>query len=144
MKKVLMITLLAISGSYGIAFAQKPEVIVSDKTGWHKIGETTVDFAKDRDEILVMGADKFASIKFKVTDAAIDLINLEVYYESGDKQDVKVNMPIKFAGESRTIDLNGGERSLKKIVFVYKTLANSKDKKAHVEIWGLKTNAGTK
>ena len=144
MKKVLMITLLAITGSYGIALAQSPAVIVSDKTGWHKIGERTVDFSKDRDEILVMGADKFASIKFKVTDAAIDLIDLEVYYETGDKQDVKVNMPIKLAGESRIIDLNGGERSLKKIVFVYKTLANSKDKMAHVEIWGLKTNAGSK
>jgi len=44
------------------------------------------------------------------------------------------------AGESRVIDLNGGERNLKKIVFVYKTLPNRKDEKAHVEIWGLKTN----
>ncbi len=144
MKKVWMIILLAITGSYGIAQAQTPAVIVSDKTGWHKIGERTVDFSKDRDEILVMGADKFASIKFKVTEAAIHLMDLEVYYETGDKQDININMPIKFAGESRTIDLNGGERSLKKIVFVYKTLSNSKDTMAHVEIWGLKTNAGTK
>ncbi len=144
MKKVLMITLLAITGSYGIASAQQPAVVVSDKTGWHKIGETTVNFEKDRDEVLVLGADKFASIKFKVTDAAINLMDVEVYYESGDKQVVKINMPIKLAGESRTIDLNGGERNLKKIVFVYKSLENGKEKKAHVEIWGMKTNADSK
>ncbi|MEO7992628.1 MAG: hypothetical protein ABI663_23955 [Chryseolinea sp.] len=144
MKKTLMIMMLAITGIYGTAKAQQPAVIVSDKTGWHKIGETTVNFEKDRDEVSVLGADKFASIKFKVTDAAINLMDLEVYYESGDKQDIKVNLPIKGPGESRVIDLNGGERSLKKIVFVYKTLDNSKDQRAHVEIWGLKTNAGSK
>jgi len=140
MKKALMIILLAVAGSFSAANAQQPAVITSDKTGWHKIGETTVNFQKEKDEILVLGADRFASIKFKVTDAPIDLKDLEVYYESGDKQDVKINMPIKMAGESRVIDLNGGERNLKKIVFVYKTLPNRKDEKAHVEIWGLKTN----
>lgn len=145
MKKVAMIILLAVTGSYGTAKAQQPGVVVSDKTGWHKIGETTVDFKKERDEVAVIGADRFASIKFKVTDAPIDLMDMEVYYESGDKQNIKINQPIKAAGgESRSIDLNGGERNLKKIVFVYKTLPNHKDEKAHVEIWGLKTNADKK
>jgi hypothetical protein len=144
MKKVLMIIMLAMAGSFGTAYAQKPAVIASDKTGWHKIGETTVRFQKERDEILVMGADKFASLKFKVTEAPIDLTSLEVYYESGDRQDIMVNMPIQAPGESRVIDINGGERSLKKIVFVYKTLPNRKDTKAHVEIWGFKTNADKK
>ncbi len=71
-------------------------------------------------------------------------MDLEIYYESGDKQDVKVNSPIKAPGESRIINLNGGERNLEKIVFVYKTLPNRKDVKAHVEIWGLKTNTDKK
>lgn len=146
MKKTLIVILLAVAGSYGRVSAQTPAVITSDKAGWHKIGEKTVDFTKDRDEIVVLGNDRFASVKFKVTDAPIDLQDLEVYYESGDKQDIKILFPIKSPGESRVIDLNGGERSLKKIVFVYKTLPNSKDKKAHVEIWGLKKdgNGGTK
>lgn len=140
----MVIILLAIMGSIGPAHAQVPAVMVSDKAGWHKIGETTVNFQKEREEIVVIGADRFASIKFKVMDAPIDLISLEIYYESGDKQDVKVNMPIKAPGESGIIALNGGERSLKKIIFVYKTLPNRKDVKAHVEILGLKTNTDKK
>ncbi len=140
MKKVALLILLAVAGCYGAAMAQKPAMVVSDKTGWHKIGETTVDFTKDRDEVMVLIADRFAELKFKVTDAPIDLIDVEIFYESGDSQNVKIGYPIKSPGESRTINLNGGERSLKKIVFTYKTLANAKDKKAHVEIWGLKTN----
>ncbi len=139
MNKLLIIT-IAITTFWCTSKAQNPAVITSDKTGWHKIGETTVDFSKDRDEIAVVGADRFASIKFKVTDAPIDLQDLEVYYESGDKQDVQVRTPINSGGESRVIDLNGGERALKKIVFIYKTLPNHAGEKAHVEIYGLKTN----
>ena len=141
MTKLLSLMLLAIAGSFGIASAQTPAVVVSDAAGWHKIGEKTVDFKMERDEIAVMGADRFSTLKFKVTEAAIELVSLEITYESGDKQDVTVNQAIKTPGESRTIDLKGGsERSIKKIIFVYKTLPNSKDEKAHVEIWGLKTN----
>ncbi len=140
MKKAIMIFFLALAGASASVYAQKTAVVTSDKTGWHKIGETTVDFQRDKDEISVIGANKFASIKFKVTEAAIQLISLEVYYESGDNQNVAVNFPIKPQGESRVIDLNGGERSIKKVVFVYKTIANVKNEKARVELWGLKTN----
>ncbi len=144
MKKIIVIVLLAIVGMNNSAMAQNPKVVVSDKKGWHKIGETTVDFAKDRDEILVIGADRFASLIFKVTEAPVNLIDIEVFYESGDNQKVNINFPIKVAGQSKEIDLNGGERSIKKIVFVYKTLPNRKDVKAQVEIWGLKTNTDKK
>ncbi len=144
MKKVLLITLLAITVGNISAFAQKPEVIISDKTGWHRIGKTTVNFKKEKEEILIMGSNRFASIKFKVLDAPIDLISLEVHYASGDKQDININAPIKAPGESRIIDLNGGERTLQKIIFVYRTLPNHKDIRAHIEIWGLKTNTDRK
>ncbi|MFI5219607.1 MAG: hypothetical protein ACHQNT_08965 [Bacteroidia bacterium] len=118
----------------------KPGIVVSDKAGWHKIAETTVAFEKDRDEVAVVGADRFAGIKFKVTDASINLMDLEVYFENGTKQDVSVASVIKSGNESRVIDLNSGERDIKKIVFVYKTVPNQREEKAHVEIWGLKTN----
>ena len=136
--------MLGVTLGVNTAIAQKPEVIVSDKTGWHKIGETKVDFKKDSDVVVVMGADRFASIQFKVTEAPIDLVSIVVYYESGDSQKIKINAAIKAPGESKSIDLKGGERNLKKIVFVYKTLPNRKDVKSHVEIWGLKTNTDRK
>src|SRR5687768_9417358 len=119
MKKTVLIILLAMAGSYGKLIAQTPAVMVSDKPGWHKIGESHVDFVRDRDEISVIGADRFSAIKFVVTEASIDLRELEVYYERGDKQVIKVRTPIKAGSESRAFDLKGSERELKKIVFVY-------------------------
>jgi len=143
MKKIMLVLFLAVAGINSSITAQT-KMVVSDKKGWHKIGETTVDFTKDRDEVTVIGADRFAALIFKVDDAPINLMDIEVFYESGDNQKVNVNFPIKAAGQSKEIDLKGGERSIKKIVFVYKTLSNAKDVKAHVEIYGLKTNADKK
>lgn len=120
--------------------AQETSVVLSDRTDWIRIGETTVNFETDRDEINVVGADKFAAIKFKVMDVPIHLMELQAFFDDGGKQDINVNFPIKPRGESRVIELDGGERDLKKIVFVYKTINNRSDREAHVEVWGLKTN----
>jgi hypothetical protein len=141
MKKIALLLFLAFFGLNNSGFAQNPKVVVSDKKGWHKIGETTVDFSKEKDEISVIGADKFASLMFKVTEAPINLIDLDVYFEDGTNQKVNLNMPIKAPGQSKEINITGGERDIKKIVFIYKTLPNRNDEKSHVEIWGLKTNA---
>jgi hypothetical protein len=142
MKKLTMFLLMAMAIAYGSADAQS--VVVSDKTGWHKIGSRTIDFKNDKDEITVIGADKFSSIKFKVNDAPVNLQDVEVYYETGDNQNIAVNSPIGPSMESKAYDLNGGERSLKKISFDYNTLPNIKDEKAEIEVWGLKTNEDEK
>ena len=143
MKRKFVMFLIALAGSFGIVKSQQTAVMVSGSPGWHKIGETTVDFQKDRDEVKVIGADRFSALKFKVTDAPIDLKDLEVWFENGTKQDVQVRTPIEIGKESRVIDLPGAQREINKIVFVYKTLPNRKDDRAHVEIYGLKTQTNT-
>ena len=141
MKRVLMITMAAALSMNSLFGQDDRTVVLSDKTDWHKIGETKVNFDTDRDEVAITGADKFAALKFKVKDVPIHLMSMVAYFDDGGKQDINVNFPIKPKGESRVIEFDGGERDLKKVVFVYKTIANSSDRQAHVEIWGLKTNA---
>ena len=135
MKKLIMI-LLVVAGTQ--VFAQKPAVVVSDKAGWMKISEVSVNFETDKDEIVVLGADRFKSLKFKVTQGAIDLHDLEVYYSDGTKEDIKVRTPIMENAESKVIDLKGSSSELKKVVFVYHTVKGSSSDKAHVELYGMK------
>lgn len=137
MKKTLLIAVLALFIS-GIVHAQKVEVVTSNRPGWHKIGETTVNFKSDKDAIYVIGADKFKSLFIKVTDAPLRVDGAEVYFDNENKQEVEVNTNFKAGTKSRIIDLIGGERSLKKVVFYYKTIPNMQVDKAHVELWGLK------
>lgn len=138
MKKILFLMLMIAPAFINFAGAQQPAVMMSDKAGWHKIGETTADFKSEKDELVVLGADRFKSIKIKVTDAPIHIASLEVYYETGENESITLKSDFKAGGESRVIDLKGNSRELKKVVFVYNTMSNSKDDKAHVELYGLK------
>ena len=127
----------------GILNAQKPAVVASDKTGWHKISETVVSFEKETDEVDVMLSDKFAALRFKVTDAPIELRDADIVFEDGTKQNITIGDHLKKAGDtSREIDIKGaGEKSIDRIILRYNTVKNHNNKKGHVEIWGRKTNA---
>jgi hypothetical protein len=138
MKRVILLFLLFSAGSYGILSAQKDKDFNSDKTSWHKIGETTINFLAERYEIEVLEAEKYDYIKFKVMNAPIVLVDLVVYYENGTKQNVDVSSLIKEPGESWVIKLNLSVRNLKKVVFSYRTLPNHKDTKAQVELWAFR------
>ncbi len=136
--KKLIVMLAFVSGTISTAVAQKPAVVMTEKPGWHKIGEVTADFKVDKDEIAVLGADRFKEIKLKATDAAINIYDLQVYYEDGHMEDISVKQDLKKGQETRAITLKDGSQELKKVTVIYKTVANSKEQKAHVELWGMK------
>lgn len=136
--KKFVVMLLLVASSANI-WAQVPKVVVSDKDGWHKIGETTVSLDKETDKILIVGANRFASVKIKVTEAPIRLESFDIFYDNDQKKTVKIGQEIKHEGETSVVNLDG-EKNITKVEFYYHTIGNNKDKKAHVELWGLKTN----
>ena len=136
MKKFVLALLFV--ASHATLLAQSPKVVISDKDGWHKIGETRVDFKKETDKIPIIGAVRFAQVKIKVTDAPILLESFDVVFEDGAKQNVPVGQEFKVPGETKVVDF-GGEKNIKRVDFKYKTVGDG-DKKAHVELWGYKTN----
>jgi hypothetical protein len=136
MKKVMVILLAFLFVQVNTIMAQKPGVVVSKKEGWHKIGETTASFKMENESIVVMGADKFKSIRLKVTDAPLNIMMLQVYYEGGEVEDIPVKSDLKAGAETRVIAIK--EKPLKKVSFTYKTTPNGEQDKAHVELWGMK------
>ena len=106
---------------------------------WRLIGQTHADHAADHDSIIVKGPfDNFRKIKFKVTDAPLNMQHMVVTYDNGqpDKIDVRQNIPQ--GGESRAIDLRGiGKRSVRRIDFWYDTKGFLKGK-ADVTVFGMK------
>jgi len=141
MKKIISFIVVALIANYNFLNAQKAAVVVSDKPGWHKIAETTASFEKEEDQVDVLLNDRFSALKFKVTDAPLELVSVNVFFEDGTRQNIDVFFSIKKPGDTtRDIDFGGpGEKKLDKIVFKYRSLPNRNDKKAHVEIWGKKT-----
>lgn len=137
MKKLVLLLLLVVS--HATLLAQSPKVVISDKDGWHKIGETRVDFKKETDKIRVLGANRFSSLKIKIAEAPVYLESFIIYFDKGGKINVAVRQEFSIPGETKEVVLQG-EKNIKRVDFTYRTIGNHKDKKAHVELWGFKTN----
>lgn len=90
---------------------------------WRLIGQTHASHKVDHDTIIVRGPyDNFRRIKFKVTDAPLNMLYMLVTYDNGAPDRIDVRQNIRKGGESRVIDLRGvGKRSLRKIEFWYET-----------------------
>ena len=138
MKKIILVFFAMSALLFNTAFAQEPSIMLSDKPGWHKIGEVKADFKMENQSISVMGKDRFKSILLKVTDAPINIEGIQVFYESGDMEQFDVKNELKAGAETKKLDMKGGGQEIKKVTFTYKTLPNQQDEKAHVELYGLK------
>lgn len=136
MKKAAVMILILVTAV--VAFGQKPAVVTNNEPGWQKIGEITASFKMQNESIVVLGADEFDAIKLKVTDAPLHIDRLQVFYESGDMEEINVRSELQAGGETRVIKLDHPQRDIQKVAFTYKTLPNYRGEKAQVELHGLK------
>jgi hypothetical protein len=95
--------------------------ILSEQDGWRKIAETTVDFEKDKDVLMVFGKDRFRKLQFMAMDAPIEITTMVVHYEGGTHDTITVDSRIEEGGRSRVIDLQGDKPEIGRIVLNYKT-----------------------
>lgn len=115
-----------------VAWAPAPEASRS----WDHLGSRTVDFSVDRDAIPVtIREGTFRKIKLRVRRSAVTLRDVKIHYRNGDVQDVKIRRHIPAGGETRVIDLYGGDRVIQKVVFWYNTKPG-RHRRATVELWG--------
>lgn len=136
MSKAVFIMILALAGFFFKTAAREPFHISNDSATWHKLGVTTVNFQEERSEILVLKTEKYAFIRFKSTEFPISLSDVEIFYETGNNQYIRVDMLLEPNKESQPIEIMGGERQLMKVAFIYKN-PSVKNSKTNIEIWGL-------
>ena len=139
MQTALVTAALEVLVTAGLAAQDK---VVHPRAGaagqWRVIGQVNANLTADHDEIIVRGDDNFRRIKFKVTDAPLNLHRLVVTYDNGAPDNIDVRFRIPENGESRVIELRGaGQRSIRKIEFWYDTKGFLKGK-ADVTVFGMK------
>lgn len=141
MKRILVMLFLTLAVLfYTKTYAQKPAVVTGNEPGWKHIGQTTASFKMQNESISVLGADEFTAIKLKVSEAKLHIERLQVFYESGDMEDIDVRKHFSSGTESRVINLKHPDRDIQKISFTYRTDPNTSGEKADVALYGLKTN----
>ena len=114
--------------------ARKP-VIKPAVAKWELLGFRAADGGADRDTIKVGPQATYKKLKFKVLDKGLNLLDLKVHFANGEVHDVRVRALIRRGGESRVIDLPGKARTIKKVVFIYKSVGKRRGK-AKVQLWG--------
>lgn len=147
MKRILIIILLMI-GYLGLSFGQQTSQ-AKDKDNWVKIGETTLnlsqdygifDWDRDRDQTEKVNAnDKYSAIKFRAKDSKVSLTNVEVQYDNGKKEEMKLDTPIEANNDSKILQLDT-RSDLDKVTFNFLKDEHAAKDKAVVEIWGLKAS----
>jgi hypothetical protein len=125
---IKMIVVFALVLMTGAAMA------ASSPARWERLGQREVDFKKDRDRIDVGRSEgRFRQLQIRVKNAPIEISDMVITF--GNDQTFKPNLRHRFneGSGTRTIDLPGERRSIKRIDFNYKSI-NRREGKGTVEV----------
>jgi hypothetical protein len=87
---------------------------------WVQLGEQTVTDRLDRDRITVRATrGEFRRIKLTVGRVSVDFDRVVVHFGNGDRQVIEMRGTIRAGGETRSIDLDGGDRVIRYVEFLY-------------------------
>jgi len=106
------------------------------KRGWELLGSQKVGFIADKDVIQVGRKDgDFSKIKLRVKGNEVEFVDVKIVYANGQTDDVRIRNKIRAGGETRDIDLKGGDRFIRRVELVYRSRPSFKGQ-ATVELWG--------
>src|SRR6266496_1814091 len=77
------------------AFSQKPVILTSDKPGWHRIGELTMNEKADTAAAEIIGADSFSAICIKASKGNVNIYEADIYFEEGLPQCLALEQQLK-------------------------------------------------
>src|SRR6476660_8499211 len=120
--------------------------LVATKTGppgtWQELGILIVKDTVNHDDIVLVGQAEYRSLKFKVQDGPVNILNMSVIYQNGKVDQFNLKYQVPAGGESRVIDLKTnnlktGVRKIRRVTIWYQTdsLAHSE---AKVTLCGMK------
>ena len=120
-----------------ITLAAEPAAAARGKNKWTGLGTLNVKDRVEKDVLHLKGKKgTFDSIRLKVMESAVQFRDVEIHFENGTVQDVSLRSVIRPGKFSRVIDLEGGQRAIEKIVFVYDAQTLRFGKGAKVKVFG--------
>ena len=103
---------------------------------WEKLGSKKVNFGLDKD-VVHAGAHEgtFKKLKLVVTGGSLNMHKMTVVYKNGKRDKKNIRHNFSRNSDSRVIDLDGGNRFIKEIIFWYDT-KNRSNKRATMHVYG--------
>jgi len=121
--------------------------LIATKTGapgtWQELGTMTVKDTVNHDDIVFVGQAEYRSLKFKVEDAPVNILNMNVIYQNGKVDQFNLKYQVPAGSESRVIDLKTdnlktGVRKIRRVTVWYQTDGQAHQTHAKLTLWGMK------
>lgn len=123
--------LLAMAGTAATLLAPSANAALP----WIPIGSRKAGLLADHDTIHVRPWKIFRKLKLTVTGNGLFIYDVKVTYHNGSSEHLNIRWHIPQGGGTRQIDLNGGDRILRKVELIYGRLPNGRGA-AHVHLFG--------
>ena len=142
MKRILVLLVVA---TFGRSISAQD--LVATKTGppgtWQELGAVSVNFTVNHDDIVLVGQAEYRSLKFKVQEAHVNILNMSVIYQNGKVDQFNLKYQVPAGGESRVIDLKTdnlktGVRKIRRVTVWYQTDSTARQNVAKITLWGMK------
>ena len=105
---------------------------------WDLLGEQSVGFGVDRDVIRVGRREgRFSALALEVRDNDVEILDLNVFFNRGPPQSLRVREFIRAGGRTRPIQFAWGDRSIDRIEITYRSRPNFRGR-AKVAVFGLR------
>jgi len=110
------------------------------RADWELLGSRRVNFAAEKDVIAAAHQGRFRAIKLEVEGGNLDTYNIRVVFGDGQTFSPGTRVEFREGSWSRTIDLPGGARVIRRIEFWYKS--ELRRGRAVVRVYGLQGGGG--
>ena len=137
MKTAQYLPLALIITLFGLLTAADPATADRGSNRWTSLGELHVKDRVERDTLRVgVKTGTFDSIRLKVKGRAVQFHRVEIHFKNDTVQEVSLRSVIRAGRFSRVIDLEGGQRVIEKIAFVYDAQTRGRGKTARIQVFG--------
>lgn len=133
-----MFALLAAVLLAGCAPAPTPVHPVQED--WELLGTRRVDFRAERDVIGASAQGRFRALKIEVEGGNLEMFNIRVTFGDGDVFSPETRLVFREGSWSRTIDLPGEARIVRRVEFFYRS--EGRRGRATVRLYGLAAAGG--
>jgi hypothetical protein len=129
MYAALTVMLLAASAPVRTAHPAAPV-----RADWELLGTRRVSFAAEKDVISAKHQGRFRAIKIELEGGNLDMYNIRVVFGNGESFSPETRVEFREGSWSRTIDLPGGARVIRRIEFWYRS--ELKRGRATIRVYG--------
>ena len=109
---------------------------ISVEEGWEILGESKVDFVRDKDEIDVRSTNEYTALRFMVENKDTRVNYLRVVFVNGDVLEPLIDDIIGAEQQSKIIELTREGKKIDRVEFKYRSTGNILKGRAKVILIG--------